>query len=296
MKNKKKPAQNDENGQIVPIGVGNIRSGAHNIRKEYDVRSLIHLAESIRQFGILQPIAVRRLSEDEREVPFPESSPIGDPTAPGPEYETVFGERRLRAAKILGMREVPCVILPIGPAKAHELALTENMQREDPSPFDIASGIAELTDLYGLKPAQIAMRLAQPTGLPDRMRTLLAFPHEQREIVTREGLSERHLLAVLSLPSEEARSALLRAIVDEGLSAKQTELRAKESLVPHNAPKKAKFLFRDTRILSNTIARAVESIEEVGVHVEKTERVTDDAVEIILRIPNPAAAVKERST
>ena len=162
--------------QYIPLG--RIRPNPQQPRQGFDEVGLAELAASIRSCGILQPLTVRRAGDG---------------------YELVAGERRLRAARIAGLREVPCLVAQVGEEDSALLALMENLQRRDLDCWEEAAAIARLISRYGLSQEEAARRLgrAQPT-VANKLR-LLRLPEDVRNLLRENGLTERHARALLRL-------------------------------------------------------------------------------------------------
>jgi len=129
------------------LAIGQLHAGKYQPRTRMDEGALYELAESIKAQGIMQPVLVRRL--DPRSEP--QSPPLGDPIAPGtPRYEIIAGERRVRAARLAGLEEVPVLVRDVPDEAAAAMALIENIQREDLNPLEEAQGLRRLTEEFGL--------------------------------------------------------------------------------------------------------------------------------------------------
>ena len=190
--------------QYIPLG--RIRPNPQQPRRSFDEEGLAELAASIRSCGILQPLTVRRAGEG---------------------YELVAGERRLRAARIAGLREVPCLVAQVGEEDSALLALMENLQRRDLDCWEEAQAIARLISRYGLSQEEAARRLgrAQPT-VANKLR-LLRLPEDVRALLRENGLTERHARALLPL-SPALQETTAATILKNDLSVRQTEALCKK--------------------------------------------------------------------
>lgn len=158
-----------EEVQAVPVHL--ITAGKYQPRQEFDDESLVELAESIRLHGLLQPIMLRRAA-------------VG--------YELIVGERRLRACKLLGWEVIPAIVRDVDDREAAELALIENLQREDLHVLEVAEGYQRLLSEFNLTQEELAQRLGiSQASVANKLR-LLKLPEEIRAIISREMLSERH--------------------------------------------------------------------------------------------------------
>jgi ParB family chromosome partitioning protein len=194
------------------IPVEKIKPNPYQPRTEFDEASLKGLAESIRQYGILQPLVVTRLEKD-------------TDTGTAVEYELVAGERRFRAANILGLREVPVIIRREEPAKVRlELALVENVQRQDLNPLDRAKAYKRLTSEFGIDQKEIALRIGKSRESVANTVRILMLPENMQQAVAEGKITEGHTrpLLMLSTRPEEQRE-LFRDILDHSISVREAE-------------------------------------------------------------------------
>ena len=198
--------QTQEGGSVL-LPIAQVEPGLKQPRKRFDQETLAALAESIRLHGILQPLTVRRLASGY--------------------YQIIAGERRWRAAKLAGLREVPAVIVEADDRKVMELGLIENLQREDLNPMEEAMGYQALIEEYGLTQEEAARRVGKSRPAVANALRLMALPDAVRALVEEGKLSAGHARALLSLPRAEEQKKLAQKVVAEGLSVRQTEALAK---------------------------------------------------------------------
>ena len=200
------PATVPSKDRVVEIDIKLIRANGSQPRQDFDTASLIKLADSIRRYGILQPLSVRKIS-----------------LCGGHCYELVAGERRLRAAKLLGLKTVPCLLAEVNEALSAELALVENILRENLGMFEQAAAFAGLAQKYGLTQEEIAskMGMSQP-AVANKMRLLRLTP-EERSLITENDLTERHARALLRLPNKTNRLLAIQHIINCGYNVAETE-------------------------------------------------------------------------
>ena len=198
--------QTQEGGSVL-LPIAQVEPGLKQPRKRFDQETLAALAESIRLHGILQPLTVRRLASGY--------------------YQIIAGERRWRAAKLAGLREVPAVIVEADDRKVMELGLIENLQREDLNPMEEAMGYQALIEEYGLTQEEAARRVDKSHPAVANALRLMALPDAVRALVEEGRLSAGHARALLSLPRAEEQKKLAQKVVAEGLSVRQTEALAK---------------------------------------------------------------------
>ena len=270
-------------------------------RKVFDNSSLYSLAESIRQYGILQPLSVRHIAGGEKETPLVQgktgeislvSERVYNPNPQAdkpPLYEVIAGERRLRAAILAGLKEVPCLFSEVSDARSAELAIVENIQREDLNIFEEAEAISQLIRTCSLTQEQAAARLSYSQSYIANKLRLLRLTEEERQLILENGLTERHARALLRIVSPDQRKKLLHAVIGKTLNVSQTEElidRLLSAPAQESAKKpQRKLILKDIRIFYNTIERAVDTISRAGIDVLHEKREDDDAVEYIIRVP-----------
>ena len=188
-------------------------------RKEFDPEELENLAESIRVHGLIQPLTVREM-------------PTGY-------YQSIAGERRWRAARLAKLSEVPVVVIDADDRKAMELALIENLQRQDLNPVEEALGYKTLMEDYGLTQEEAAARVGKSRPAVTNALRLLALPDEVRAMVEEGTLSAGHARAVLTLNSQRLQKAAAQKIIALRLSVRQAEAMCKR-MAAEEKPKKEK--------------------------------------------------------
>src|SRR4051812_38795666 len=187
-------------------------------RQSFDEQSLLALAESVKERGVLQPVLVR-------------------PCAGGT-YELIAGERRWRAAQLAGLDVLPAVVAPHEDRESLELALIENMAREDLNPIEEARACSLLVDELGLTREEVGRRVGRSRVAVSNLMRLLDLPDEVLELLTTGRLTEGHGRALLMAPDHADRRRLARAAADEGWTVRETEARAREAAhPPEPAPK-----------------------------------------------------------
>ena len=259
------------------IPINTVRPNPQQPRCSFDETALRELADSIRAYGILQPLTVRDK---------------------GGFYELVAGERRLRAARIAGLREVPCLVAEVGEEDAALLALIENLQRRDLDYMEEAAAIARLIRRYGLSQQQAADKLgkSQP-AIANKLR-LLRLPPPVTDCLRQYGLTERHARTLLRLTDPEQQLAAARHMGQRGLNVAQAEqyvdaLTAENrTQPPHRRPT---YIIKDVRLFLNSVERGVRLMQSAGVGAEVGRRDTDEEILLTIHIPKrrPAAVVTE---
>ena len=260
-----------ENGRILYIPIRQIRPNPSQPRKIFDPEGLRELAASIEQYGILQPLTVRRH--------------LG-------EYELVAGERRLRAAKMAGCTEVPCILLTVDEEQSGMVALVENLQRRDLDYIEEAEGLSRLMRLYGLNQEQAAQRVGKSQSAVANKLRLLRHSPKVLELLRRYQLSERHARALLKLPTEAERLEVLEAIVKQQLNVAKTEayIDAYLEKQKQKEPKRGlrKLIVRDVRLFLNSVNHSLELVRGAGIDAVSEQQETDSEIVLTIRLPKRA--------
>ncbi len=242
--------------------------------------SLRALADSIREHGILEPLLVRR-----------------DPTSgDGCRYLLVAGERRLRAAEILGYQTVPCIAMETGEVDAAVIAIIENLHREDLNIFEEAAAITSLLQLTGMTQDQCARRLSVSQSYVANKMRLLKLTEAERQMILENALTERHARALLRLEPGEERMAILSTVIKRQMNVAATEeyvedmlcarSRAQELRARGDKPEqRQKIIIKDIRLFYNSIDHAVDVIKKSGIPVQSSRKETEKGTEISILLP-----------
>lgn len=189
--------------RILKVSAQEIDSNPHQPRQAFEHAGLEDLINSIKEHGILQPLVVSRL--------------------PNGRYELIAGERRLRAAKVLGLAEVPVVVREASDQQKLELALVENVQRKDLNPIERAVGYQKLADQFGLTQEQVAKKVGQSRSAVANTLRLLSLPEPIRQALREGRLSEGHGKVLLSVPDEKRQLEMAKKILLHNLTVRQVE-------------------------------------------------------------------------
>ena len=253
--------------RVLELGVDEIGVNPDQPRKYFEPEALRELAESIARYGVLQPLSVRRGENG---------------------YELIAGERRLRAARLAGLRTVPCLLLRSDEEESALLALVENLQRQDLHYFEEAAAIAKLIALYGLSQEQAAEKLGRSQSAVANKLRLLRLSPECAALLRERGLSERHARALLRLSDESERLLALRTVAERGYNVAQTEAYI-ESLLHRAAVtpprERPTFIVKDVRLFLNTIRRSMGIMRRAGVDAACEREDTEDEIRLTIRIP-----------
>lgn len=234
-------------------------------RKRFDYDELENLAQSIRENGILQPITVRK-REDKK-------------------YELVSGERRLRAARLVGMVKIPSIVINIDDKNSAMFSIIENLQRQSLNFFEEAEAIEKLVGEYAMSREEVARKLGlAPSTVSNKLR-ILRLPEEMRFELARAGLTESHARALLMLEDDNQRARALSIIVDRHLNVAESERMINQMINRNNRSRNPLRGIRDVRLFINTLNHAVDTIRRAGVEADAARSETEEYIEYVVRIP-----------
>ena len=254
--------------RYVPIN--DIRPNPQQPRRRFDPEGLQELAASIAAYGILQPLTVRQQ---------------------GGVYQLVAGERRWRAARIAGLRQVPCLLARVDEEDAALLALIENLQRRDLDYMEEAEAIARLLRRYGLSQQQAAEKLGRSQSAVANKLRLLRLEEPVVDALHRYGLTERHARALLRLSDGEERLRAAEHIGKQELNVAQAEayidrlVAAKQAQPPRRRPT---YIIKDVRLFLNSVERGIRLMRGAGVGAQVARQDTDSEICLTVRIPKKA--------
>jgi len=213
-----KGAGMDAAGGVLEVELSRITPNAYQPRKDFKDEALKELADSIKSKGVIQPVLLRK-------------KPDGG-------YEIIAGERRYRAARLAGLKKVPALVKDATPGEVLELALIENIQREDLNPVETAEAYGRLIKEFGLSQEQMAERVGKERSTVANYLRLLALPGDIKRDIAEGALSMGHAKAILSLDSPQKQMALRREIIARGLSVREAESTARRMKAPGRIIKK----------------------------------------------------------
>lgn len=260
-----------ERGQTVEeINVREIEPNPFQPRKFFSAEQLGELAESIKNYGLLQPVLVRKSGEN---------------------YQLISGERRLRAAMLAGLEKIPAIVRELTDREAAEMALVENLAREDLNYFEEAEGYLRLIKEFSLTQEEIARRMgkSQPT-IANKLR-LLTLSADVRMAIDPAKITERHARSLLRLKNEDKQLEVLAKIYKDGLNVRQTDnyieqlLLIDEQIKQKNRHMRMNKAFRDMKIFLNTINSVVEEIRLAGLNAEMKETDYEEYMEVVITLP-----------
>ncbi len=251
-------------GQIFLIPQESILPNPNQPRQRFDYDELEGLAQSIRQNGVLQPITVRQTDTG---------------------FELVSGERRLRAARLVGLAKIPAVVAEVDDKTSAVFSLIENLQRQDLDCFEEAEALDRLVSDYGMSREELSRKLGKaPSTISNKLR-LLRLPEDLRYRLSRGGLTERHARALLLLETDEQRARALGIMLDRRLNVQESE-RLIEQMLAKTGKNRVHYRgVRDVRVFINTLNHAVDAIRRAGVDADAAKSETSEYIEYVVRIP-----------
>ena len=253
--------------KVIEIETKLILPNPNQPRRSFPTNEITALADSISQNGILQPLSVRRIND---------------------KYELIAGERRLRAAKLCGFRTVPCIVHDMSDRNSAILVLVENIQRQDLSFFEEAIAIEKLITYYGMTQEDAAAKLGKAQSTVANKLRLLRITPEERDLIIKFNLTERHARALLKLASPEERLIVLDKIIKHNLNVEKSEHLIDDfiGLQKDKASyKKRSKVFQNVKMFVNTINKAVETMQAAGISADSRKIQNEDYIEYRVRIP-----------
>nr|WP_202412359.1 nucleoid occlusion protein [Halobacillus litoralis] len=262
---------NEEEGynpdEVVQVPVERVQPNRYQPRAIFNNEKISELAQTIHTHGMIQPIVLRRLNEEE--------------------YELIAGERRWRAVQSLGWETVPAIIREMNDSQTASVALIENLQREELTVIEEAVAYAKLLELHQITQEALAQRLGKSQSTIANKLRLLKLPESVQQAVMDKKITERHARALIALKEEEQQEKILAEIIEKQLNVKQTEERIAKLNDPAPKKKKPKMkgVNKDMRIAMNTIRQSLTMVTDTGIDLETDEEDHDDYYQITIKIP-----------
>ncbi len=258
-------------GHVVMLEIADLSPNKSQPRTEFSNEALKSLSESIRENGIMQPVCVRRK---------------------GALYEIISGERRTRAAKLAGLKEIPCIIMSVDDEQAAVLALIENIQRKDLSYFEEALAIEKLISCYGLTQEQAAARLGKAQSTIANKLRLLKFNVKERRLLVMGNLSERQARSIIRIEDDGARFSVIERTVRDNLNLEQTEQlvnRVLNSMPTVKKKQRRRSIFADfpapSKLYINSLNALLKRIKDDNVACEFSTEKTEKYYEYSIKFP-----------
>ena len=262
-------AKNNPDVQIIQVPLSKIVPNPYQPRKEFELEALSELADSIRQYGVLQPLLV---------------SP-----GKGDTYILIAGERRLRASNMAGLGTVPVIVSEYTTQQIAEIALIENLQRKDLHYLEEAEGYLKLLNTFHLTQESMAVRVGKKQSTIANKLRLMRLPVSLRNKLLDSDLTERHARVLLKLENEEVQKAVLQKVIRDQLNVKQTEVLVEKTLKEAgklNQKKPRLMIVSDVRIYLNSIREVMDTVKKSGIPSSMEQDMDGDDVVVTLRIKN----------
>lgn len=255
-----------DNRRVLFLPIDTIVPNPNQPRTQFVQSDLEELARSIQALGILQPLTVRRVDGS---------------------WELIAGERRLRAARLAGLEEVPCLSIQTDSQASSLLALVENLQRRDLDFWEEALALRRLIDTFHLSQEDVARRVGKSQSAVANKLRLLKLSPELLSALRDCGGSERHARALLRLEDPAQQQQVVTRIAEEALTVAQTEALVDALLTPQpvRSAKKPTFIVKDVRLFLNTITRSLDLMRSAGVNAQCRREDSDDEILLTIHIP-----------
>jgi len=254
---------------IIHIDVSKIIPNKNQPRKTFDDKSLEELSQSIKSYGIIQPITVRKIYDDI--------------------YEIVAGERRYKAVKMLNMETIPAVIIEVKEEDSAAMSLIENLQREDLHYFEEAMAFQRLIEEFGLSQTQLAQKLGKSQSTIANKMRILKLPQTVKDKLKEGNLTERHGRALLKIDDEELLLNIVDKIIKKDLNVGETEKLVDDIVkdIDEKKKKDKRYIrnFINYKIYINTIKNAYNEIVKTGIDAKFEQKESDEYIEIKVKIP-----------
>lgn len=249
-----------ETGRVVFLPARSIRPNPAQPRRVFRPEALAELSDSIRQHGVLQPLSVRRC---------------------GAGYELIAGERRLRAAQMAGLTEIPCIVMQMDDRESGMAAMVENLQRQDLDFIEEALGISRLMQQWGMSQEQAARLLGKSQSAVANKLRILRHSDTVLAALREAELTERHARALLKLPDDQTKLTAIAEIVRQGMSVARTE-KYVDALLAEKPDRAAK---ANVGAFLNSLTQSLQRIQLSGIPAVSERRETDSQIVLTITIP-----------
>ncbi|SHJ79762.1 nucleoid occlusion protein [Propionispora hippei] len=263
---------NKNSHEVLQVDTALIEPNPFQPRKTFHDESLAELSSSIKEFGVIQPLLVRQKADHS--------------------FELIAGERRLRASKLAGLALVPVIVKELTDQEMAELAMIENLQREDLHYLEEAEGFQQLIANFGFTQEELAVRVGKKQSTIANKMRLLKLAEDIRNTLRQENLTERHARALLKLDNYALQQQVLTAVCQKKLNVRETEalIETTNSNISREMSKKGPKqnivkVIRDVRIFLNTIHNVIGEMKKTGLDIKVDQEQDDDSITIHLRVP-----------
>nr|WP_245345414.1 nucleoid occlusion protein [Halobacillus andaensis] len=253
--------------EVIQVPVDRVQPNRYQPRAIFNEEKISELAQTLHTHGMIQPIVVRRLNEDQ--------------------FELIAGERRWRAVQTLQWETIPAIIRDMDDAQTASVALIENLQREELTVIEEATAYARLLEIHDLTQEALAQRLGKSQSTVANKLRLLKLPESVQYAVMNKDITERHARALIAVKDEEKQEKLLQEIIEKQLNVKQTEERINKmnDSTPKKRKPRLKGVNKDMRIAMNTIRQSLDMVTDTGVDLETNEEDHEDYYQFTIKIP-----------
>lgn len=254
---------------ISELPIDMIKPNPYQQRKYFDFYSLNRLTESIKRFGVLQPITVRVIN--------------------GKSYELISGERRLRASKAAGLKTIPVVFIDADEEESSILSFIENLQRKNIDYIEEAQGFKSFIDDFGMSIEEISLKTGVSQSIIRKRLKILEFSDEELKIIRDNKLDEQYITAILKIPDSDIRMITLNDIIDQDMTVKKAEDYVEKILFCMrfgNHGQKVKSSFNDMKLFTNSIKQSVDAVRNAGIPAYYDIVETSDSFQITIKIIN----------
>jgi ParB family transcriptional regulator, chromosome partitioning protein len=263
------PAEKNDNEEVLQIPVQHIIPNRFQPRTVFIDERIEELSQTIEAHGIIQPIVVRGIGENQ--------------------YELIAGERRWRAVQKLGWEKIPAIVKEMDDSQTASVALIENLQREELTAIEEAMAYAKLLELHGLTQEGLAQKLGKGQSTIANKLRLLKLPQSIQDALLQKKITERHARALIVLKTSEKMELVLAEILEKQLNVKQTEDRVKKMIESETAEKKPqarrKSYSKDMRLAINTVRQSVDMVVQSGLSIDTEEEEHEEFYQFTIRIP-----------
>lgn len=257
--------RNDDNvrEQIHNISIDMISPNPFQPRKEFNAEEIIELANSIKSYGVIQPLTVRKS---------------------GDKYELIAGERRLRACKSVGITEVPVIIKEIEDKEMAEIALVENLQRKDLNFLEEARAYEQLLDKFNFTQVQLAEKIGKSQSTIANKIRILSLATDVCQQIDPAIMTERHTRALLKLKNKEDQLRVIEMIKEREMTVKETE-KAIDRIINGQKEGNTVTIYKDLRLFINTLQGSIKEMKTAGLDVKVERSEDEEYVEFNIRLP-----------
>lgn len=252
-------------GSVLLVPTDQIVPNPSQPRKVFNHNELECLASSIKNNGIIQPLVIRKNNEGK--------------------YELISGERRLRAAIMVGLDTVPCIIMSVSDSDSALFSIIENIQRDNLNFFEEAESVYRLITDFNMTQEEISKRLGKSQSYFSNKIRLLKLPEDLRCIILENSLTERHARALLKIRDDSDKFKAVLYIIENNLNVNETDKYIDSIINPIQLKSKPKFKkLKDIKIFINTINHAVDTMRKAGINAYSEKHETSDYLEYVIRI------------